>query len=127
MPQEQEKQIFQRAMGQTLQSARVAAAIPLAEVSAATSISEADLLGYEEGESALDVYTLHCIASALGVTAPALLDAATRLFHEQQNAPFNADRETQEAGELIRRFLHVEGSSRGEKFMHLVNELKKND
>lgn len=126
MPQEQQKN-FQRAMGQTLQSARVAAAIPLADVSAATAISEAELLGYEKGESTLDVYALHRIATALGVTAPTLLDAAIRLFSEQQDASTPTDRETQEAGELIRRFLHVEGPSRGEKFMHLVNELKKDD
>ena len=127
MPEEQKEQHFQRAMGHTLQSARVAAAIPLVEVSAATSISEADLLSYEIGESKLDIYTLYRIASALGVTAPALLDAAIRLFNDEQNAATSTDRETQEAGELIRRFLHVEGPSRGEKFMHLVNELKKND
>lgn len=83
-------------------------------------------MGFERGETALDVYTLHRLSTALGVTTPAMLEAAIRAYEERITVS-EPDRETQEAGELIRRFLHVEGASRGEKFIHLVNELKKDD
>lgn len=125
MTNEQETQNFHKAMGLVLQSARTGAGLSPQKLAENSGITEIALMGYERGEIAIDVHTLHHLAQCLGIPAPALLESAIKLFHEQQDTASHADDETREAGELIRRFLHVEGPSRGEKFMHLVNELKK--
>lgn len=127
MSQDENAQQFNHAVGQVLQSARAGAGLNPEKLAELSDIDERVLTSLEKGETPLDVYLLHRLAQAFGVPAPALLESAIRLHDQQRNSAVAGDNETREAGELIRRFLHVEGSSRGEKFMHLVNELKKGD
>lgn len=130
MRQNQADLAFYHALGESLHALRGQKAYSLATLSQRVGIAETTLRDYESGEGEISVYTLYLIAKALESEPQAILKPAIARYQEEHallpsGEESSQDRETREAGELVRHFLHVEGVSRGDKFKHLVNELKK--
>lgn len=131
MRQNQADLAFYHALGESLHTLRGEKSYTISTLSQRCGVTESTLRGYERGEGEMSVYTLYLIAKALESDPQAILKPAITRY-QQETALLNPsgaesaeDRETREAGELVRHFLHVEGVSRGDKFKHLVNELKK--
>lgn len=124
-----QKIIFYQSLGESLRLLRVEKGYSLPSLAQACELNEQTLRQYEQGEEEMGVYALHVLTAALGCELPVFLENALARFRQQRllsfaepSTPF--DHEAQEAGELIRHFFTVEGSGRGDKFKHLVSELR---